>query len=104
MRRIPPLLLAGALILGIAAPLAGCVSADRGREIYTREKCPSCHQFRGEGGSLAPDLTAVSARRSDAWLRRQILSPKKNDPDSRMPAYGHLSRSEIRSLLAYLKN
>ena len=97
-------LLKGALLLVSFLLLAGCVSAGRGKEIYAREKCGNCHRFRGEGHSLAPGLTAVTGSRSDDWIRRQIVDPRENDPRSRMPGFGHLSGSEVRSLLAYLKS
>ena len=94
-----------AAILLLSLPLlAGCVSAGRGKEIYAREKCGNCHRFRGEGHSLAPDLTAVTGSRSEDWIRRQILTPRENDPRSRMPGFGHLNDAEVRSLLAYLKS
>jgi len=96
--------LRGALLLGSFLLLAGCVSAGRGEKIYAREKCGNCHRFRGEGHSLAPDLTPVTGSRSDEWIRRQIVGPRKNDPRSRMPDFSHLSGSEVRSLLAYLKS
>jgi len=97
-------LLKRALLLLALLLLAGCVSAGRGKEIYGREKCGNCHRFRGEGHSLAPDLTAVTGSRSEDWIRRQIVAPRENDPRSRMPGFGHLSTSEIRSLLAYLRS
>ena len=96
--------LEGALLFVSSLLLAGCVSAGRGSEIYDREKCGNCHRFRGRGHSLAPELTAVSGSRSDDWIRRQIVEPRGNNPRSRMPGYGHLSGSEVRSLLAYLKS
>ena len=98
------LLLRGTLLLASFLLLAGCVSAGRGEKIYTREKCGNCHRFRGEGHSLAPDLTAVTGSRSEEWIRRQVVAPEKNNPRHRMPAYPHLSGQEIRSLIAYLKS
>lgn len=97
---------AARLLLGILAlavlPLTGCAGAARGEKIYAREKCGNCHRFRGEGGSLGPDLTAVAERRSEEWIKRQILTPEKNSPRHRMPAYPHLSGFEVRSLVIYL--
>jgi len=98
------LLLRGTLLLASFLLLAGCVSAGRGEKIYTREKCGNCHRFRGKGNSLAPELTAVTGSRSEDWIRRQIVGPRENDPRSRMPGFGHLTGSEVRSLLAYLKS
>jgi cbb3-type cytochrome oxidase cytochrome c subunit len=53
---------------------------------------------------MAPDLTAVTNRRSDGWISQQIKNPKKNNPDSRMPDYKHLSEMEIKALISYMKN
>jgi cbb3-type cytochrome oxidase cytochrome c subunit len=78
--------------------------AEDGSVLFAREGCIQCHSFKGKGGNMAPDLTAVTNRRSDRWIRQQIKNPRKNNPDSRMPAFGHLSGSEIRAILRYLKS
>lgn len=75
-----------------------------GGEIFRREGCISCHSFKGQGAGAGPELTGVTSRRSDSWIRDQIKDPRLHDPDSRMPAFGHLSRREIRALIAYLKS
>jgi cbb3-type cytochrome oxidase cytochrome c subunit len=78
--------------------------AEDGSVLFAHEGCIQCHSFKGKGGNMAPDLTAVTNRRSDRWIRQQIKNPRKNNPDSRMPAFGHLSGSEIRAILRYLKS
>lgn len=80
--------------------LQGCVS--KGAELFRKEGCIQCHSFKGTGGS-GPDLTAVTGRRTDSWIRQQIKNPKKNNHFSRMPAFGHLSEYEVISLIRYLK-
>jgi len=52
---------------------------------------------------MGPDLTAVTNRRSDRWIRRQIKNPLDNDSNSRMPPFDDLSECEIRSMIRYLK-
>ena len=32
----------------------------------SRDDCATCHQVRGEGGALGPDLTSIGAARSRA--------------------------------------
>jgi mono/diheme cytochrome c family protein len=93
-----------AALLGCLALFSGCASARKGEKIYAREKCGDCHRFRGVGRSLAPDLTPVTEARSDDWIKEQITGTGKKDRRSRMPAFDHLSGSEIRALLAYLKS
>jgi mono/diheme cytochrome c family protein len=89
------------LVLGAVFLFAGC--AVDGAALFEREGCRNCHRFRGPGGNLAPDLTAVTNVRSDTWIKRQIRNPSANDSQTRMPAFGHLSRGEVRALLAFLK-
>ncbi|MBA4371387.1 MAG: cytochrome C [Thermodesulfovibrio sp.] len=74
-----------------------------GAEIFKREGCSSCHSFRGSGGSAGPELTAVSKRRDDTWIRRQIRDPKSHNPGTTMPSFSHLSRKETSALINYLK-
>jgi mono/diheme cytochrome c family protein len=98
------LVLPAAAFLGCLALLSGCASARKGEKIFAREKCGNCHRFRGGGGNLAPDLTAVTEGRSDDWIKGQITGAGREGRRSRMPAFDHLSGSEIRALLAYLKS
>lgn len=89
------------LVLAASAlQLSACTSP--GGEVLYRENCETCHSFKGEGGRTAPDLTAVTALRSEDWIRRQIREPSKNDPRTRMPAFGQLSRGEIRAIIRHL--
>ena len=82
--------------------LAGC--APDGEALLRSEECLECHRFRGEGGYLGPDLTAVAARSSTEWMMQQVKNSKENDPSSRMPAYDKLSSREIRAIVTYLKS
>lgn len=74
-----------------------------GQAIISREKCMDCHSFKGRGGAIGPDLTAVTSRRNEGWIRDQIRHPEKHNPDSRMPSFGHLSWREISEIIKYLK-
>lgn len=90
------------LVLGPTLLLGGC--AGKGAKLFVKEGCVKCHSFKGTGGNMGPNLTAVTNRRSDRWIRRQIRNSKRNNPDSRMPEFGHLSELEIRSIVSYLKS
>jgi cbb3-type cytochrome oxidase cytochrome c subunit len=82
--------------------ISGC-SYD-GAELFESKGCSRCHSFKGAGGSMAPDLTAVTQRRSKEWIRRQIRNPKRNDPNSRMPEFSHLTEMEIRAIISFLRD
>jgi cytochrome c oxidase cbb3-type subunit III len=54
----------------------------KGKVIYqTNGGCAVCHIVRGEGGNLGPDLSAVGARRSPAYLREALIDPGAASPD-----------------------
>ncbi len=54
----------------------------KGKATYeTNGGCAVCHIVRGEGVSLGPDLTAVGARRSPAYLREALIDPGTAAPD-----------------------
>jgi cbb3-type cytochrome oxidase cytochrome c subunit len=96
----------GVIIIGILllAFLYFDANSVDGEYIFKREGCDSCHKFKGQGGLAGPDLTSAAETRSDRWLRDQIKNPVKNNPDTRMPDYRHLSRKEINALIKYLKS
>jgi cytochrome c oxidase cbb3-type subunit 2 len=93
-----------------------------GRDIYTREGCYNCHSqmirpFRAETlryghysmagefvydhpfqwGSkrTGPDLHRVGGKYSDEWHRIHLNNPRDLVPESNMPAYSWLEKSEV---------
>lgn len=48
--------------------------ASRGRALFA-DDCAGCHQVRGEGGALGPDLTRIGAARSRAALTAAVRDP-----------------------------
>lgn len=48
--------------------------ASRGRAAFA-DDCAGCHQVRGEGGVLGPDLTSIGAVRSRAALTAAVRDP-----------------------------
>lgn len=88
----------------LLASLYFAVNDIDGESIFKREGCASCHTFKGQGGGAGPDLTSIAEIRSARWLKQQIKNPAKNNPETRMPDYRHLSRKEINALIKYLKS
>jgi cbb3-type cytochrome oxidase cytochrome c subunit len=100
--KIVPLAAASALLLIFVLSFAQTVS--QGKKIFMREECSNCHNFKGQGGELAPDLTAVGDRRSTLWIMAQIKDPRSHNPDSRMPEFKHLSIIERYAIARYLRD
>lgn len=55
-----------------------------GEALFDARTCTSCHEMGSS--DMAPDLRGVTGRRTEAWLRRQIVSPEwmaEHDPVTR---------------------
>lgn len=72
------------------------VSAIKGKMLWQKYNCSSCHQLYGLGGFLGPDLTTVSSRKGHAYAKAIILSGTK-----RMPYYG-LANDEAEAIIKFL--
>jgi putative heme-binding domain-containing protein len=47
----------------------------RGRLVYERAGCVTCHAIRGAGHASGPDLSEIGSRRGIAHLRQSLLDP-----------------------------
>ena len=61
-------------------PLPGDPS--RGAQLYVKGGCAQCHMLHGQGGVFGPDLSDVGRRRSTAYLRRALVDPSADVPQS----------------------
>src|SRR5262245_31015620 len=57
-------------------PLPG--DPDKGRLVYHKAECGTCHIVAGKGGSLGPELSDVGSRRGALFLRGAMLHPGKD--------------------------
>ncbi|TWT37291.1 Cytochrome c [Posidoniimonas corsicana] len=65
-----------------ATPAAGAdVDLARGRRLFAEAQCFNCHRFRGEGGAVGPDLTAVGRRFSVRDLATALVDPNATISD-----------------------
>ena len=67
--------------LGTAASEKLLGDPDRGKAIYARSGCTTCHKISGQGSSYGPDLSEVGARRGLAHLRETLRNPSKTLPE-----------------------
>jgi putative heme-binding domain-containing protein len=56
-------------------------SFDRGKEAYLAAQCIKCHRFGDTGGSVGPDLTAISSRFGRREILESIVEPSKTLSD-----------------------
>ena len=72
--------------------------AVRGRRLWHKHNCQSCHQIHGFGGFLGPDLTNAAQRLTDERLE-EVLTVGV----AQMPAF-HLNEDERLDLAIFLVN
>jgi putative heme-binding domain-containing protein len=52
-------------------------SFNRGKAAFEAAQCLACHKFGNDGGSVGPDLTAISSRFSRKDILESIIDPSK---------------------------
>jgi len=72
---------------------------NRGKEIYEKNNCSSCHQLYGLGGYLGPELTTAW---SDKNRGEHFIKALLKTGGNRMPDF-HFTDEEINALAQYLK-
>jgi len=85
--------------------LAGEVPRDaatlaRGRALFDRRGCVSCHIVGERGGFVGPDLNGSGTRLQPGWVVAFLLDPERWKPATLQPDYG-LERDEAEALAAY---
>ncbi|HXX81663.1 MAG TPA: c-type cytochrome [Thermodesulfovibrionales bacterium] len=93
------------IICILALIITGCASnTPKGAKLFVSERCIYCHTFKGQGAKIGPELTDVTKRRSDDWIRDQIRNPKLHNPQPGMPGHEYLSAKEINAIIKFLKS
>lgn len=66
-------------------------------------ECATCHMIDGEGGTSAPDLSQIGARRDAAQIAAIVTDPTGEFPDTMMPSFGErLGPERMRAMADYL--
>ena len=66
--------------LGRSAAATSHGDAGRGRAIYARLGCASCHIVDGQGGSFGPELTQIGVQRGAGYLKQSVIGPAEALP------------------------
>lgn len=75
--------------------------ASRGLALFMTHGCHGCHTVGAVGTPLAPDLSRVGRRYTEAELARWLRDPAVHKPTAHMPKLD-LSEPDIAALAAYL--
>lgn len=98
--RIIALFAALILLTVLAAPAMADDAKARG--LVNSLGCKGCHMFEGSGGSIGPTLDGIGKTMNEDQIREKLLEPKKSNPKSMMPAYGHLPKEDVDALSDFL--
>ena len=99
----------------LAATLPGAAGASRGKQLLLTSGCLGCHQYRGKGGRLGPDITYVGDKPKHdyvfahvqgphepaQWLFEHFKFPREVTPGTLMPDLG-LTDAQAWDLTAYM--
>ncbi len=66
--------------LGRLPPVAVPGDPVKGRLVFTRSRCMSCHILGGEGHGFGPELSNIGVARGASALRQTLLDPKSTIP------------------------
>jgi mono/diheme cytochrome c family protein len=109
MKRSYVLLLA-VLITGLARPALGqdAKAVDRGKAVFSEQKCSLCHAVAGKGNPKGP-LDDVGSKLTADQMHQWLLTPKemaekeKKTRQPAMPPFTKLSKADLDALVAYLQ-
>jgi mono/diheme cytochrome c family protein len=93
---------AAALLLTFLASPAWAADLARGQELVNSLGCKGCHKIGDSGGTLGPALNGIGKRMTAMQIRRQLVDPKANNPQSLMPSFQRLPAEDIQTLVDYL--
>ncbi len=72
-----------------------------GKRVYDETGCATCHSLSGVGGSIGPKLDGVGKKLSAEKLRKILLNPKSQNPNTVMPPFEG-SEEDLDALVTYL--
>lgn len=78
-----------------------------GEQLFKSLGCTTCHSATGRpSGKQGPDLIMALSQRpnlSRDWLKVQLVTPQKHNPNTIMPTYSNLNNQKLTALIDYLQ-
>ncbi|HEY5673933.1 MAG TPA: c-type cytochrome [Malonomonas sp.] len=95
-------------LLCCCLPLAATASADepevQARRLLNALGCKACHQFGGDGGSLAPALDQVGSRLTKEQIEQHLSAHAETRTQGIMPSYSTTPADDLKILSDFLHN
>lgn len=91
---------------GAAKPAAG--AAAKGAELYTSNKCQTCHAIQGKGNAKGA-LDCVGDKLSAEEIRQWLINPREMTGKTNatrkppMPPYAKLAKEDAEALVSYMQ-
>jgi cytochrome c551/c552 len=109
MNRSDVLMLA-VLLTGLARPALGqdAKAVERGKAVFTEQKCTLCHSVAGKGNPKG-SLDDVGSKLTADQIRQWLLTPKEMAEKEKatrkppMPPFTKLSKTDLDGLVAFLQ-
>ena len=94
----------------LAAPAAAgdAAQVDKGKAVFTAQKCSLCHSIAGKGNPKGA-LDSVGAKLKPEEIRQWLVKPTEMAEKAKatrkppMKAYDKLSKDDLNALVAYLE-
>ena len=109
MKRMLVLAVSVAAFLIMAGPAAAQdAKVDKGKKVYTDQKCSICHSIEGKGNAKGA-LDGIGSKLSAAEIKQWIVDPKtmaakaKAERKPPMKSYSNLPADDVDALVAYLQ-
>lgn len=100
-------ILCAIFLLAFAIPAAAQDKLEKGKQIYTAQKCQACHSVAGAGNKKGV-LDDIGTRLKDGEIRQWIVAAPEMaakaqaDRKPAMKAYATLPKEDVDALVAYL--
>jgi mono/diheme cytochrome c family protein len=94
-------------LLALAVPAAAQDKVEKGKQLYTAQKCQACHSVAGVGNKKGA-LDDVGAKLKEDDIRQWIVAAPemaakaKADRKPPMKAYATLAKEDVDALVAYV--
>jgi cytochrome c2 len=98
-----------AMAWGSSALAQDAKMIERGKAVYTEQKCKLCHSIAGEGNTKGP-LDGVGSKLTAAEIKEWIVDPKamtaktKAERKPFMKAYPNVPQADLDALVAYMQS
>ncbi len=79
----------------------GTALASQGKRLFTEQGCYGCHTTGKMGTPIANDLSQVSSKYSESYLRQWLREPQQQRPRAHMPKI-QMTEADARALATYL--